>query len=94
MSFLTLKTLQEEYRASYGKYFQALRGLKLAHRVSESVNLPTVTENQEVYEHLCPNGDVGFTLLGYKIENNQKFVKSEGFGCGSSTYDWKEIVTI
>lgn len=89
-------TKQEAFKTKHGRYFQVRKGLKKNPREKETIDMKNIPNEVDIHEHLCPNGEVGFTVYEYKIEDRKEMVKGNGRGCGSFTFDWtvieKEII--
>lgn len=89
LTLLALQVEQEAYKEKYGEYFQARGADSKAYNTKEKVAIPSMSPDQTIHEHLCPDGSRGFTLFSYRVsKGGVKEMKAEGIGCGSQTFDW------
>ena len=92
MNFSKILSKQNKHKKKTGKYFQVIKGCKKNPKEKEDIDFSDIAEDIEIHEHLCPNGEVGFTIIESKTENGKEYKKATGSGCGSSAHDWLEII--
>lgn len=92
MNFDLIRRKQELFKETYGTYFQVRKGGKKNPKEQRVVDLVGIPKNIEIHEHICPDGEIGFTVVEFKTENGKEYRKATGRGCGSYSYDWQEII--
>lgn len=92
--FTQLLEKQEAFKAKHGRYFQVVKSRKKNPNEKADIDMKDIPTDVIIDEHLCPNGDVGFTVCETKTVDGIEYVKSTGHGCGSHTYNWQEVTEL